>query len=83
MKWASGEVVGILTFLLPGFVAAAIFYSLTSYPKSPSGDFERRITEFSEHGQVEWTTTPRDLDEGERVAVEVLASPVASLGGSG
>lgn len=33
MNWASGEVVGVLTFLLPGFVAAAIFYSLTSHPK--------------------------------------------------
>ena len=41
MKWASGEVVGILTFLLPGFVAAAIFYSLTSYPKP--NIFERII----------------------------------------
>ena len=27
MNWASSEVVGVLTFLLPGFVAAAIFYS--------------------------------------------------------
>lgn len=33
MTWASGEAVGVLTFLLPGFVAAAVFYSLTSYPK--------------------------------------------------
>ena len=33
MNWASGEIVGVLSFLLPGFVAAAIFYSLTSYPK--------------------------------------------------
>ena len=41
MSWASSEVVGILTFLLPGFVAAAIFYSLTSHPK-PSA-FERVV----------------------------------------
>ncbi len=33
MSWASSEVVAVLTFLLPGFVAAAIFYSLTSHPK--------------------------------------------------
>lgn len=33
MTWASGEAVGVLAFLLPGFVAAAVFYSLTSYPK--------------------------------------------------
>ena len=33
MSWASSEVVSVLTFLLPGFVAAAVFYSLTSHPK--------------------------------------------------
>ncbi len=31
--WSSSEVVAVLTFLLPGFVAAAVFYSLTSHPK--------------------------------------------------
>ena len=41
MSWASSEVVGILQFLLPGFVAAAIFYSLTSHPKP--GAFERIV----------------------------------------
>ena len=33
MDWASSEVIGVLKFLLPGFIAAAIFYSLTSHPK--------------------------------------------------
>ena len=33
MSWASSEIVSVLVFLLPGFVAAAVFYSLTSYPK--------------------------------------------------
>lgn len=33
MAWASGEVVGVLVFLLPGFVAASVFHSLTSHPK--------------------------------------------------
>ena len=33
MSWPSGDIVGVLTFLLPGFVAASILYSLTSYPK--------------------------------------------------
>ena len=33
MAWASSEAIGILMFLLPGFLAAAIFYSLTSHPK--------------------------------------------------
>ena len=41
MNWASSEVVGVLTFLLPGFVAAAIFYSLTSHPKP--GAFDRVV----------------------------------------
>ena len=31
--WSSSEVVTVLTFLLPGFVSAAVFYSLTSHPK--------------------------------------------------
>ena len=33
MIWSSSEVVSVLTFLLPGFVSAAVFYSLTSHPK--------------------------------------------------
>ena len=41
MNWASSETVKILAFLLPGFVAAAVFYSLTSHPK-PS-QFERVV----------------------------------------
>lgn len=41
MDWASSETVKILAFLLPGFVAAAVFYSLTSHPK-PS-QFERVV----------------------------------------
>ena len=41
MPWASSEVVNVLAFLLPGFVAAVIYYSLTSHPK-PSA-FERVI----------------------------------------
>ena len=38
MTWMSGEIVGLLTFLLPGFVAAAVFYSLTSHPKPNAFD---------------------------------------------
>lgn len=41
MSWVSSEVVGVLVFLLPGFVAAAVFYSLTSHPKP--GAFDRVI----------------------------------------
>ena len=39
MSWATSEVVAVLTFLLPGFVGAAAFYSLTSHPKP--GEFDR------------------------------------------
>ncbi len=41
MNWASSEAVAILAFLLPGFVAAAIFYSLTSFPRPDA--FERVV----------------------------------------
>lgn len=41
MSGTSSEVVRVLLFLLPGFVAAAIFYSLTSYPKP--GAFDRIV----------------------------------------
>lgn len=41
MAWASGEVVNVLVFLLPGFVAASVFHSLTSHPKP--GTFDRLI----------------------------------------
>lgn len=37
----SGEVVEVLVFLLPGFLAAWIFYGLTSHPKP--GQFERVV----------------------------------------
>ena len=36
IKWASSDVVNVLIFLLPGFVAASLFQSLISNPK-PSG----------------------------------------------
>ena len=41
MAWASGEVVDVLVFLLPGFVAASVFHSLASHPKP--GTFDRLI----------------------------------------
>ncbi len=41
MSWVSSEAVSVLVFLLPGFVAAAVFYSLTSHPKP--GVFDRVI----------------------------------------
>lgn len=41
MGLASSETVSILMFLLPGFMAAAVFYWLTSHPKP--GAFERIV----------------------------------------
>ncbi|MDE0332327.1 MAG: DUF6338 family protein [Nitrospinae bacterium] len=41
MGLASSETVSILMFLLPGFVAAAVFYWITSHPKP--GAFERIV----------------------------------------
>lgn len=38
MAWPSSEVIDVLVFLLPGFVAASIFYSLTSHPKPVAFD---------------------------------------------
>ena len=39
MSRATSEIVAVLTFLLPGFVGAAAFHSLTSHPKP--GEFDR------------------------------------------
>ena len=41
MSWATSEIVAVLAFLLPGFVGAAVFYSLTSHPKP--GEFDRVV----------------------------------------
>lgn len=52
MSWASSEVVGVLTFLLPGFVAAAIFHSLTSHPKPAAFDRVIQALIFTVIGQA-------------------------------
>ena len=41
MSWASSEAVAILSFLLPGLVAVAVFHMFTSHPR-PS-EFERIV----------------------------------------
>lgn len=41
MDWTSNEFLAIISFLLPGFVAAWVFHGLTPYPKPPQ--FERLI----------------------------------------
>ena len=52
MTWMTGEIVGLLTFLLPGFVAAAIFYSLTSHPKPNAFDRVVQALIFTVVGQA-------------------------------
>ena len=52
MSWASSEVVSVLTFLLPGFVAAAVFYSLTSHPKPSAFDRVVQALIFTVVGQA-------------------------------
>lgn len=42
MDWVSGELVYLLVFLLPGFLTAAIFHSLTSHRKPEP--FERVVS---------------------------------------
>lgn len=41
MEWASSEVVKVITYLLPGFLAAWVFYGLTAHPRREP--FERVI----------------------------------------
>lgn len=56
MSWASSEVVSVLVFLLPGFVAAAVFYSLTSYPKPNEFGQVIQALIFTSVGQsIAWT----------------------------
>jgi hypothetical protein len=41
MEWTSSEVVGVITYLLPGFVTAWVFYGLTAHPRREP--FERVV----------------------------------------
>ena len=52
MSWASSEIVGVLVFLLPGFVAAAVFYSLTSHSKPGAFDLIIQALIFTAAGQA-------------------------------
>ena len=52
MSWASSEAVGIFMFLLPGFLAGTIFYSLTSYPKPSTSDRVINALIFTTAGQA-------------------------------
>ena len=88
MSWASSEVVAIITFLLPGFVAATIFYSLTSHPKPSELDRVIQALVFTIVGQAVawlillparlfWTEAPWLKDS--EVFVSVLSAVVIAL----
>ena len=70
MTWMTGEIVGLLTFLLPGFVAAAIFYSLTSHPKPNAFDRVVQALIFTVVGQAIAAVAVLSLSEN---AMEIYA----------
>ncbi len=41
MEWTSNDVVGVISYLLPGFLAAWVFYGLTTHPRKTP--FERVV----------------------------------------
>ena len=41
LNWTSSEIVGVVSYLLPGFLAAWVFFGLTSHPKQTP--FERVV----------------------------------------
>ncbi len=81
MSWASSEAVGLLVFLLPGFVAAAIFYSLTSFPRP--GAFDRVVVAliFTAVGQTvaEYALPAIIGPSGETPATEAWKKPLFPL----
>ena len=82
MDWASSEVIGVLKFLLPGFIAAAVFYSLTSHPKPDA--FNRVILAliFTVIGQAitEILLAERPYFESWELALVVLVAVILGLG---
>ncbi len=66
MIWATNDVVSVLVFLLPGLVASAIFYSLTSHPKP------------NEFGQVVQALMFTILSQAVAWAIGLLWPPMAA-----
>ncbi len=59
MNWANSEIVAALTFLLPGLLAAVVFYSLTSHPKPSEFDRVVQALVFTTLGQAAtWVIRP-------------------------
>lgn len=82
MDWASNDVIDVLRFLLPGFIAATVFYSLTSHPKPDA--FNRVIVAliFTVIGQAitEILVAVWSQLKGWELALTVLAAIVLGLG---
>lgn len=85
MSWASSEIVSVLVFLLPGFVAAAVFYSLTSFPKPNEFGQVIQALVFTMVGQSITWVLRQPLDSGEswpiglEATVAVLSAVVFAL----
>lgn len=88
MSWATSEAVAVLVFLLPGFVAAAVFYALASYPKP--GEFGQVVQAlvFTTVGQsatwaVRWLTgllwPGWEWSAGLELAVSVFSAVIIAL----
>lgn len=72
--WAFSGMVDILTYLLPGFVAAVIFYSLTSHPKP--GGLDRVIQALIFTAIIQAVVQPI---EGKLGNIEAIASIMVAI----
>ena len=72
MAWASSEIVAVITFLLPGFVAAAVFYSLTSHPKP--GDLDKIVQ------ALVFTMVGRAIGQGIELAASIFGRDAGWIG---
>ena len=73
LAWASSEIVAVFAFLLPGFVAAAVFYSLTSHPRP--GDLDKIVQ------ALVFTMVGRAVGQGMEFAASALGAPTAGWTG--
>jgi chromate transport protein ChrA len=83
MDWTSSEIIAVLSFLLPGFVAAWVFHGLTPYPKPPQ--FERLISALILTAIVNAVVATVQLisdqtwTDEERLAIAVLVSVIVGV----
>ena len=81
MSWANNEVVSVLVFLLPGFVAAAVFFSLTAYPKPNEFGQIIQALVFTMVGQLIAWTIQQLFDSGTPwpIALESIVSVLSAV----